>query len=275
MEAVGKLDHPHIIRATDAGEADGRHFLVLEYVEGMDLGRVVNLCQPLSIADACELCRQAALGLQYIYEHGLVHRDIKPSNLWLTTAGEVKILDLGLACLQASLDDEEMTGSPARIVGTADYMAPEQTHNPNQVDIRADLYSLGCTLYKLLTGKAPFTGPTYVSAVKKLLAHAQASVPPIRDHRSDTEDGLAALVDRLLAKSPRDRFAVPADVVAALEPFTAGADLRRLSATARSSSLLHPPLRSTCASAGSGNSHAHGRHARSRRHRQCNHRTAS
>ena len=203
METVGKLDHPHIIRATDAGEADGRHFLVLEYVEGMDLGRVVNFCQPLSIADACELCRQAALGLQFIYENGLIHRDIKPSNLWLTTAGEVKILDLGLACLQTSLDDEEMTGSPAQIVGTVDYMAPEQTIDPNQIDIRADLYSLGCTLYKLLTGKAPFTGLAFVSPVKKLLAHAQVPVPPICEHRSDAEGGLSALVDRLAGQVPQ------------------------------------------------------------------------
>ena len=125
----------------------------------------------LKVADACELVRQAAAGLQCAHEHGLVHRDIKPSNLMLTAAGQVKVLDLGLALLLAEQPGgDELTGT-SQMMGTADYCAPEQAGDSHTVDIRADIYSLGCTLYKLLTGHAPFSGEQFDTTMKKLMAH--------------------------------------------------------------------------------------------------------
>jgi serine/threonine protein kinase len=232
MEAVGRLDHRHIIRATDAGEAGGCHFLVMEFADGFDLSRLVRGCGPLPIDDACELIGQAAAGLQYIHEHGLVHRDLKPSNLLLTRAGEVKILDLGLARLHRPETANARLTASGEAMGTADYMAPEQAFDAQKVDIRADIYSLGCTLYKLLTGQAPFGGPDHDSRFKKMMAHAQQAVPPVRDRRPEVPAGLAAVLDRLLAKAPEDRCATPAEVAAALAPFREGCDLARLLARA-------------------------------------------
>ena len=175
MEAVGKLDHFNLIRATDAGEDHGVHFLAMEYVEGVDAARLSQACGPLPVADACDLVRQAAVGLQCADEHGLVHRDVKPSNLMVTPAGRVKVLDLGLALLHAAADEAgELTGSN-QWMGTADYMAPEQGLDAHGVDIRADVYSLGCTLYKLLAGKAPFGGSDYNTPFKKMEAHCASA----------------------------------------------------------------------------------------------------
>jgi hypothetical protein len=224
MEAVGMLDHRHVVRATDAGEAEGVHYLVMELVDGIDLHRLVRLRGPLPLGDACELVRQAATGLQYIHEHGLVHRDIKPSNLLLSAQGELKILDLGLALLRGEeMASEELTAH-GQVMGTFDYMAPEQWESSHEVDIRADLYSLGCTLYTLLTGRPPFAGPEHNSVVKKMRAHAQAPVPAVRATRADVPEELAALLARLLSKDPAGRPAAPAEVARALGPFCAGAD---------------------------------------------------
>jgi eukaryotic-like serine/threonine-protein kinase len=156
MKAVGLLDHPHIIRAMDAGEIDGTHFLVMEYADGVDLAEVVRQRGPRKVRDACEMIRQAALGLGHAHQHGLIHRDIKPTNLFLTKAGQVKILDLGLARLQGedvspSSHDPTITRM-GQIMGTPDYMATEQWDDTHSVDGRADLYSLGCTLFFLLAG---------------------------------------------------------------------------------------------------------------------------
>ena len=232
MLAIGKLEDPHIIRATDAGEADGKHFLVTEFVDGMDLSRLVGLQGPLPIPAACAVVRQAALGLQFIHEHGLVHRDIKPSNLILSGKGQVKILDLGLARLQeADTPGEELTPS-GQMMGTRDFMAPEQALSSHDVDIRADIYSLGCSLYKLLSGKAPFSGPEYSSAMKKIMAHAQEPVPPL----ASIPVQLTAVIERMMAKEPADRFAQPAEVAHALEPFANDAGLVELLAEARQKS---------------------------------------
>ena len=226
--AVGQLDHPHIVRATDAGEASGFHFLVMEYLEGIDLHHLVARLGPLAIPEACELLRQAALGLHELNVRGYVHRDIKPANLFLTRQGRVKLLDFGLVRLYAvSAEHEELTAS-GQIMGTADYMAPEQGQDARHADIRADLYSLGCTAYRLLAGRPPFWGPPFDTFARKVLAHAQEPAPPLTSLRPDTPAGLAAVVHRLLAKSPIDRFAVPADLIAALTPFAQGADVARL-----------------------------------------------
>ena len=152
----------------------------MEYVDGLDLARIVEHVGPLAVADACEIARQVAVGLQAVDDRGLVHRDIKPSNLMLTAEGQVKILDLGLAVIETERDSDgqpsaqnaegDMTAH-GQVMGTPDYIAPEQINDAHAVDIRADIYSLGCSLYKLLTGKALFAGPRYRTTAEKMTAH--------------------------------------------------------------------------------------------------------
>lgn len=259
MKAVGKLDHPNIVRAMDAGEEAGMHFLVMEYVEGLDLSQLAKLTGPLPIADACELVRQAALGLAEAHEHGMVHRDIKPSNLILAKPrkkkGEptVKILDLGLALLSEALapDAGGLTTS-GQMMGTIDYMAPEQGGDSHQVDIRADIYSLGATLYKLLTGVAPFAGEKFDTPVKKLMALATQSPNSIRSLRPDVPAPLAQIIERMLAKNPADRFATPEELIDALAPFCTAADLSSLSRRAHAASITRGEATSPLAPGGRG-----------------------
>jgi WD40 repeat protein/anti-sigma factor RsiW len=241
MEAVGRLNHPHIVRATDAGEVDGTHFLVMEFIAGQTLAQLVEARGPLPVAEACELIRQAALGLQHVHEHGLVHRDVKPSNLLLSVEGQVKVLDLGLALLKEEGPAVEGLTATGQVMGTFDYMAPEQFGDTHAVDSRGDIYALGCTLYFLLTGTALFGGPAYPNRLSKMLAHAQAPVPPIRDLRGDVPAGLAAVLARMLAKHPADRFATAAEVAAALAPFAAGCNLDRLAETTAVRSAVPSP----------------------------------
>jgi serine/threonine protein kinase len=234
MKAVGRLDHPNIVQAYDAS-AEGPPYLVMEYLDGIDLSKLVKQRGPLPVADACDCVRQAALGLQHAHEHGLVHRDVKPSNLLLTPTGVVKLLDLGLARLHgepaADCAGPATAGDTTRtdqVLGTADYISPEQLRNARGVDIRADLYSLGCTLYHLLAGAPPFAGSGQTSLMAKQAAHLHQPPPPIAEHRPDVPPGLAAVLDRLLAKDPADRFGTPAEVALALQPFAAGCNLRGL-----------------------------------------------
>jgi len=264
MKAVGKLDHPNIVRALDAREVDGKHLLVMEYVGGSNLSKLVHCLGTVPIPDACEVIRQAAQGLQYAHEQGLVHRDIKPSNLMLMSASggrqptdsvthqpahagrspepTVKILDLGLALLQSWQADEadELTGS-GQMMGTLDYMAPEQGTDSHQVDIRADIYSLGATLYKLLCGAAPLAGDRYDTPVKKVMALASEPVAPIRERRSDIPEELAAVLDRMLARNPDERYATPSEVATALAPWCTGSDLPRLAEEATKRSAAAKP----------------------------------
>jgi len=239
MKAVGRFDYPHIVRAYDAREIEGSPVLIMEFVEGMDLGRLVQRLGPLPIADACELVRQACLGLQYVHQQGLVHRDIKPSNLMLTPQGIVKILDLGLARFHFEQSEEEMTNS-GQAMGTADYMAPEQASDSHAVDIRADIYSLGCTLYKLLAGCAPFEGSQYKGTFEKMTAHVQRPAPPIENLLPLIPRELADVVDKMLAKNPADRYAQPADVIEALTPLCANAALTALLKCAAESKTESP-----------------------------------
>ncbi len=189
MEAVGQMDHPNIVRASDAGKKNGVFYLVMEYLDGSDLSRLVSAHGPLCAADACELTRQAAVGLDYIHRT-LVHRDIKPSNLVLTRSGVLKILDLGLARLHEVGAGPEFTPTGSA-VGTYDYLAPEQALASSQVDGRADIYSLGCTLFKLLTGRPPFAGPDYDSAARKLHAHGNIPLTAAPDFESVPEAACA------------------------------------------------------------------------------------
>ena len=253
MRVIGQLSHPAIVQATDAGEVDGTHFLVMEYVEGCDLNAVAKSCGPLSIADGCELTRQAALGLEYAHQQGIVHRDIKPSNLMLDWGvgrwgeGEtsrssphpptspppnLKILDLGLALLsgeQAPVDELTTVG---QLMGTLDYMAPEQLEDSHLVGPRADIYALAATLFRLLTGAAPFANAARKTPLQKLRALATQSAPPIRERRADLPEELAAIIDRALRREPSERFESMAEFAAALAPWCAGHDLAKLSSTA-------------------------------------------
>ena len=227
IQAIGQLQHPHIVAATDAGEIHGAHFLVMELLDGQDLHEVVRSRGPLPVYEACDLIRQAALGLQHAHEQGLIHRDIKPSNLMLTKQGVVKVLDLGLARLNPTtsaveeiaanleMGDATVTGA---IVGTIDYMAPEQFTDRHHIDGRTDLYSLGCTLFFLLTGRAPFR-EAGSDLWQRLAAHGTQPIPSIRQIRSDSPPALDQLLQRLLAKLPQDRFSSAAEVAAALESF--------------------------------------------------------
>jgi serine/threonine protein kinase len=233
MKAIGRLEHPNVIRAYDAGEVEGIHFLVMEYLEGADLSLVVRRAGPLNVADACEVIRQSAVGLEYAHQQGLVHRDVKPSNLMLTTAGQVKLLDLGLARVshQSVPSAAELTDT-GQMMGTFDYMAPEQVIDTHRVDIRADVYSLGATLYKLLCGVVPFAGLTFNTPMKKMLALSTQEPLPLAERRADLPPPLAVLVHWMLAKAPESRPMAPRVVAEALASFTTGHDLKQLVAKA-------------------------------------------
>ncbi|MGQ9576994.1 MAG: serine/threonine-protein kinase, partial [Thermoguttaceae bacterium] len=241
MKAVGAVDHPNIVRAMDAREVQGVRFLVMEYVEGLDLNALGRACHPMGIAEVCEIIRQAALGLEEVHRHRLVHRDVKPSNLMVTPQGVVKLLDLGLARFGSERSaDQEVTGTGA-ILGTVDYMAPEQVTESHSVDIRADIYSLGCTFYKLLTGRTPFSGPGYQTAVAKMAGHVRDPVPPVRRLRGDVPAELARIVERMLAKEPGRRFATPVEVADAVGPLAATGDLAGLVARALGQTAQQAP----------------------------------
>lgn len=238
IEALARLDHPHIVRALDADEADGLHFLVMEYVEGETLAGRVKRTGPLPVAEACRLMVQAADALDYAQRQGLVHRDIKPANFIIAADGTLKLLDLGLARFHDDGSSGDGLTGTGEVFGTPDYMAPEQWDNAHAVDIRADLYALGCTLYCLLTGQPPFGGPG-VSTSQKMFAHVEKPPPPVRARRPDVPAGLAAVVERLLAKKPEDRYQTPAELRAALTPFAG----EMAAATASWPSIPPPPER--------------------------------
>lgn len=227
MEAVGRLDHPHLVRAHDAGEAEGQHYLAMEFVDGINVARLIRQGGRLPVANACEVIRQAALGLQHAHEHGLVHRDVKPSNLMLTEDGQIKVLDLGLARLTEEVrPDQEDATATGQVFGTGDFIAPEQGQDPRQADSRSDIYSLGCTLYFLLAGHAPFSGPEWNTFMKKVMAHAHTPIAPITSIRGDIPEPVATILARMTAKSPGERFQSAGEVARSLEAYAAGNNLK-------------------------------------------------
>ncbi len=218
--AAAQMNHPNVVMSFDA-ESEGDNFcLSMEYVEGTDLTKLVRQNGAMPMPHACDAIRQAALGLQHAFERGLVHRDIKPSNLLYTPRGQVKLLDLGLALLNQQAvpggDNAVRVTQQGFVLGTPDFLAPEQAQNPTGVDIRADIYGLGATLYYLLTARVPYDGPT---PTDKLLAHITAPPPNLLTHRPDAPPQLAGLIQWMMAKKPEDRPQTPAQVAAALVPF--------------------------------------------------------
>ncbi len=224
VRAAARLAHPNIVTAHDAGESDGRPFLVMEHVAGEDLGERVRRLGPLPVAEAADAVRQAALGVQHAHDHGLVHRDLKPHNLVRTADGTVKVCDFGLAALIDDRGSSPGTTAPNAVMGTPDYMAPEQAENARAADGRAEVYALGCTLYHLLTGRAPFPES---SVVLKLLAHRTAARPSVRRVRPEVPAALDAVLRRAMARRPANRFATPGALAEALRPFADPARLAR------------------------------------------------
>jgi serine/threonine protein kinase len=239
VEAAARLSHPNIVTAHDAGEHQGMHYLVMEYVEGHDLATIVKDRGPLEVRQAVECTLQAARGLEYAHGEGIVHRDIKPGNLLLDRKGTVKILDMGLARVsgaEAALGGPERLTTSGQVMGTCDYMSPEQALDSHAADHRTDIYALGCTLYRLLTGHPPYPGETLMQI---LLAHRENPIPSLCEARPETPPELDACFQRMVAKQPEDRYPSTAEVVADLETLLAvlsGQSAPPMAARAESSS---------------------------------------
>src|SRR5262249_1555971 len=185
VKAAARLAHPNIVGAFDAEQSGDVHFLVMEYVEDIGLDRLIQIRGPLPVSTACDYICQAAHGLQHAFERGMVHRDIKPANLLVDEHGDVRIADFGLARL---MERSQALTPCGAVVGTPDYTAPERAHDAQQADIRADIYSLGCTLYHLLAGRPPFPDG---GVLQKLLAHQNQRARPLNDVRTDVPAELA------------------------------------------------------------------------------------
>jgi serine/threonine protein kinase/DNA-binding NarL/FixJ family response regulator len=218
VEAVARLNHPNVVQAFDADECEAGQYLVMEYVAGSDLASAVNDFGPMPVREAVDCLLQAARALDYAHGQGIVHRDIKPANLMRDSNGTIKLTDLGLArfneaitVLSGSASLVTQTGS---ITGTVDFMSPEQARNTKLADHRADIYSLGCTFYFLLTGQLPFQGETIM---EKLLAHREQPVPSLRAYRADVSESVDQVFRRMLAKKPEDRQQSAGELIEAIE----------------------------------------------------------
>jgi serine/threonine protein kinase len=218
-ESMSRFRHPNVVSSLDAGEANGLPFLVMEFVDGSDLNRFVREKGPMAPELAIDCLIQAARGLAEAHAQGIIHRDIKPSNLLRDRSGRVRVLDLGLARVLGTGDplaestSGELTHSGA-IMGTVDFMSPEQAYNAKLADARSDIYSLGCTLHFLLTGRPPYRGE---GLMERLLGHRERPIPVLREARADVSPALEAAFRGMLAKAPDDRPQAMAAVIAELD----------------------------------------------------------
>jgi serine/threonine protein kinase len=227
-QAAAKLDHPNIARVYYVGESQQWNYIVFEFIDGVNIRDLVDMEGPLSVDDAVYYTRQVAEALQHAFEREVVHRDIKPSNVLVTATGAAKVVDMGLArntALDKSTTDETASGVT---LGTFDYISPEQARNPRDADVRSDLYSLGCTLFYMLTGNPPFPEGT---ALQKLLNHGSQAPPDPRGWRDDLSDELYEITMKLMAKRPSDRYQTPTELISDLMMLAEAEDLPRSQST--------------------------------------------
>lgn len=228
MKAVGRMNHPNIVAAHDAREVDGTAVLVTEYIDGLNVGSIIRRVGPLTIADATRIACDVAAALGAINDAGLIHRDVKPSNIMVSRAGQVKLLDLGLARLQDTNGELQEHTATGQALGTVDYIAPEQINEGRDVDVRADIYALGCTLFRMLTGQPVFDDVRYATAFAKMTAHVQVKPSSLGDIAGNIPAPLVGLVAEMLQKDPAQRPQTPQALVERLAPFTTGANLSEL-----------------------------------------------
>lgn len=226
MEMCQRVAHPHIAWTCDVGVCQGVHYIAMEYIPGKSLYRIVSDGGPLDVARAARLFGEIAVALDHAHHQGLIHRDLKPSNLQITPNDHAKLLDLGLAIMQGeSVSAREVVGGQGYVVGTMDYIAPEQTEDAAGVDPRSDIYALGSTLYFALTGRPPFPGGTLL---EKLQRHRNEEPLPVEQLNPRVPSGFCRLVRRMMAKKPNDRFPTAHAVQAELQAWVNGAPVRPL-----------------------------------------------
>ncbi|MBI1310461.1 protein kinase [bacterium] len=218
IHAIGRLKHPNIVAVSNAGTLDdGRTFLAMEFLRGSDLQSLVQTHGPLAADEACRIIIEAARGLQHAHEHGFVHRDVKPSNLFQTEEGDVKLLDFGLVQLKSSsIQNLDTLTESGLVLGTVDFLSPEQALNSRSADLRSDVYSLGCTLAWLVSARQVYPGK---SVTKVLFAHRDQPIPELESLQPTVPAGLNAIFQKMVAKRPEDRFQSMAEVIDALARF--------------------------------------------------------
>lgn len=227
VQAAARLNHPHVVTAYDADESQGIHFFCMELVEGNDLASQVKQHGPLPVGQAVNCILQAARGLKFAHERGITHRDIKPSNLLMDRSGTVKVLDMGLARIDDTASDQAQLTSTGMVMGTVDYMAPEQALNTKDADARSDIYSLGISLWYLLTGRPAYEGS---SLMARMLAHRDGPLPSLKP---PAPPELNAIFQKMIAKDRDDRYQSMADVIVSLETFVTGRSLSPLPPVSR------------------------------------------
>ncbi len=235
IRATSQLQSPHIVRTLDAGQVGKIDFMVMEYVNGDQVDRIATRLGRVPVGMACDIIRQVAIGLQHAHQRRMVHRDIKPGNMMVhwedSGAGIVKLMDMGLVLLMADDEDEQTVTRTGQVMGTPDYMSPEQGWDTSQVDIRSDIYSLGCTFFRLVTGQIPFHGTNPLQVLSQRLQRDAPSVLTICD---DIPSDVADVVSKMTARNPDERYQTPSEIVAALEPLSEPLKRQALRAAAQS-----------------------------------------
>ncbi len=232
VEAASRLMHPNIVNSLDAGRRGETCYLVMEYIQGLSLSQYIRSEGPMSWLVAIDAVTQVAQGLDFAHSSGVIHRDIKPANLLISKSGNVKILDMGLVRMKAEPEEivetadicEEQLTRSGHLLGTVDFMSPEQAIDASSADARSDIYSLGCTMFYLLTGKAPFRNETNTSAMSRIIAHRENPIPLINEIRTDVPEIIQEVLEKMLAKDPKDRFQTANELILTLRKIKAMAE---------------------------------------------------